>query len=181
MYYKDGFIIGSDYASGYHCVYINRKYRKYLAFALHTSDLSPEAVKWLHTHHPEAYFHKKRCFVFEYLALPFGLATSCKVFNSLIAALVASWRRYESDGQPTRASSYIDDVAGVQKPFSSAMKLSIRMVFEAASLGLSLRVPKCSFFPRKAMVTLGTVVDLESYTFRVSCVSARREADKSRP
>ena len=174
MYIKDGFLIGSDYASDYHCIFIGKESRKYLAFALHVSELSEEALKWLHTHHPEAYYHKKRCFLFIYLALPFGLATSCKVFNSLIASLVASWRRYESGGEPTRASSYIDDVVGVQKAFAAAMMLSIRMVFEAVSLSLSLKVPKCSFFPRKAMVALGTIVDLASYTFKVSSCRARK-------
>ena len=42
------------------------------------------------------------------------------------------------------------------------------MVYEAASLGLSLQIEKCSFFPRHSMKALGTIVDLSSFTFRVA-------------
>ena len=174
MYIKNGYLIGSDYASGYHCVYIHPSHRTYLAFALHLSELTDEARIWLETNHPEAYYHKKRCFIFYYVALPFGLGTSCKVFNSIICALVSSWRRYESDGSPTRASSYIDDIAAVQRMFALAMRMSIRMVFEAASLGLSLKIKKCSFFPRRAMIILGTIVDLSTFMFRVSTRRANK-------
>ena len=106
--------------------------------------------------------------MFKYLALPFGLSTSCKIFDSLISALMGFWRRCESGGRPTRASSYIDDIVGVNRKFKDALLLSIRMVFEAAALGLSLKIRKCSYFPRHAMVTVGTVVDLTNFEFRVS-------------
>ena len=55
-----------------------------------------------------------------------------------------------------------------------AMKLSIYMVFEAASLGLALKIKKCSYFPRFAMVALGTVVDLKEFQFRVFTKRARK-------
>ena len=48
------------------------------------------------------------------------------------------------------------------------MKLAIKMVFEAAALGLSLKIEKCSFFPRHAIKALGTIVDLRSFKFSVS-------------
>ena len=48
------------------------------------------------------------------------------------------------------------------------MRLSIMMVYEAAALGLSLKIPKCSFFPRHAIKALGTIVDLSSFTFSVT-------------
>ena len=48
------------------------------------------------------------------------------------------------------------------------MMLSIRMVFEAALLGLSLEIPKCSLFPRQAMKTLGSIVDLKAFQLRLS-------------
>ena len=49
-----------------------------------------------------------------------------------------------------------------------AMKLAIRMVFESASLGLSLKIEKCSFFPRHAIKALGTIVNLSTFEFSVS-------------
>ena len=169
MYLQDGFLIGSDYESGYHCVYVRPEHRKYLGFALHVSELTDEAREWLFKHFPESYYHRKRCFIFYYAVLPFGLGSSCKVFNTLIAMLVSFWRRCDSDGHHTRASSYIDDISSVSASFSCAMRNSIRMVYEAASLGLSLQIlRKCSFFPRRAMIVLGTIVDLRSYTFQVS-------------
>ena len=169
MYIQDGYLIGSDYESGYHCIYVRPEDRKYLGFALHVSELTDEARQWLFSNFPDAYYHKKRCFIFYYAVLPFGLGSSCRVFNSLICAMVSFWRRCDSDGHPTRASSYIDDIASVIRAFSLAMRTSIRMVYEAASLGLSLQIRrKCSFFPRHAMVVLGTVVDLKAFTFRVS-------------
>ena len=54
------------------------------------------------------------------------------------------------------------------RSFDSAMMMSIRIVFESASLGLALKVPKCSFFPRHSMKTLGTIVDLKDFSFKVS-------------
>ena len=174
LYICRGLLVGSDYSSGYHCIYVDKKHTKYLAFALHLSELSEEAATWLWEHYPCAFHQAKRCFVFKYLVLPFGLCTSCRIFNSLIAALMGFWRRCRSGCTPTRVSSYIDDIVAIQKRFRDALRLSIRMVFEAASLGLSLKIKKCSYFPRHAMVTLGTVVDLTKFEFRVS----RRRAEK---
>lgn len=44
----------------------------------------------------------------------------------------------------------------------------IRIVYEAVSLGLSLQIPKCSFFPRHTIKTLGTIADLTTFTFQES-------------
>ena len=174
MYSSQGFVIGSDFASGYHCVNMLEEHKQYLGFALHTSELTKAAETWLHEHHAYAYHHPKRCFIFRYKALPFGLSTSCKAFNSLISALVGFWRLCPSEGRPTRASSYIDDILSAHKTFDSALAMSIRIVYESASLGLSLQIQKCSFFPRRAIKALGTIVDLDSFTFRVAKTRAQK-------
>ena len=168
IFIKDGLLVGSDYSSGYHCLYVKKEHRKYLAFALHLSELTKEAADWLWRHHAAAYCHRKRCFIFQYLVLPFGLCTSCSLFDTLISALMGFWKRCKTAMTTTKVSSYIDDILSVILGFSAGMRLSIRMVFEAASLGLSLKIPKCSYFPRHAMVALGTVVDLTAFKFRVS-------------
>ena len=54
------------------------------------------------------------------------------------------------------------------------MCLSILMVYEAASLGLSLKIPKCSFFPRHSIKALGTIVDLSSFRFSVTRSRAQK-------
>ena len=168
MYVPGGFAIGSDYASGYHCLYMLKEHTKYLAFALHVSELTPEAIQWLHEHHPNSYLHRRRAFVFKYLALTFGLSTACRAFNDLITALAGFWRTCPTGLCPSRVSSYIDDVHGVHKEFDKTMRMAIYMVYEAAALGLNLRIPKCSFFPRHSIKVLGTIVDLKSFVFRVS-------------
>ena len=52
MYTKGGFVIGSDFASGYHCIFMHEDDRKYLAFALHTSEVPEDALEWLHKNYP---------------------------------------------------------------------------------------------------------------------------------
>ena len=168
IYIPGGYAIGSDFASGYHCLRMHPKHRKYLAFALDPSELTEEAKKWLHDNYPGSFHERRGCFVFVYVALPFGLSSSCRAFNDLISALVGFWRRCSIGAKPVRASSYIDDIVSVQKTFTDSMRMAIRMIFEAASLGLLFRIHKCSFCPSKTIKTLGTIVNLESFTFSVS-------------
>ena len=174
MYIPQGFMIGLDFASGYHCIEMQKGSRKFLAFAIDTHELPAHAAEWLHREHPEAFLACRGCFLFEYTALPFGLSSSCKTFNDVVTALAGFWRRCPSGSDPTRVSSYIDDVMAVTKSFDEAMRLTIYLVFEAASLGLSLKIPKCSLFPRHAMKALGTIVDLKSYTFSVTSSRAQK-------
>ena len=147
MFIKGGFLVGLDFASGYHCIGMEPGSRRFLAFALHTSEIPASAAAWLHDKYKHCYMPEKKCFVFRYVALPFGLSSSCKTFNDMVSALVGFWRRCPTAGEATRASSYIDDVQSVTRSFDAAMRTSINLVFEAASLGLSLKIPKCSFFP----------------------------------
>ena len=44
MYVKDRFLVGTDYSSDYHCLYLSEDHRKYLAFALHVSEITVEAL-----------------------------------------------------------------------------------------------------------------------------------------
>ena len=64
------------------------------------------------------------------------------LFNDLISSLVDFWRRCPLPDGPVRVSSYIDDASAVTSSFDAAMLLSINMVYEAATLGLSLEIPK---------------------------------------
>ena len=168
MFIPNGYVIGSDFASGYHCLYIRESDRTYLAFALHISELTQDALDWLRKHHPYAYVHEKRCFVFKYIALPFGLSSSCRVFSLVVTALAGFWRTLPTEGESTRVSTYVDDANSVNETFKAALRMAIRIVYESASLGLSLQIPKCSFFPRHSIKTLGTIVDLSTFTFQVS-------------
>ena len=177
IYIPGGYAIGSDFASGYHCISMLPEHRKYLAFALHTSELPREAIALLRKEYPDSYCKSRDCFIFVYLALPFGLSSSCKSFNRLITALAGFWRRCCVGGEPVRASSYIDDIISIQREFMHSIEMAILMVFEAASLGLLFKIPKCSFFPKTRIVTLGTKVDLEAFRFAVSVRRARKLRD----
>ena len=119
MLIPGGFLVGSDFASGYHCISMHEEHKKYVAFALHISELPAAAVEWLKKNFPESYLEHKQCFVFRYAALPFGLSSSCKTFNDLISALMGFWRRCSVDGTPTRVSSYIDDLMSVTAAFDA--------------------------------------------------------------
>ena len=57
MFMPNGFLVGSDYKSGYHCVFIHPDFQKYLAFALHISELTDDAIAWLKREFPHAYYH----------------------------------------------------------------------------------------------------------------------------
>ena len=118
--------------------------------------------------HKESFCQEAKCFVFEYVALPFGLSSSCKAFNDLISSLVGFWRRCPLPDGPVRVSSYIDDISAVTSSFDATIMLSIRMVYEVATLGLSLEIPKCSLFPLHAMKSLGSIIHLTTFEFRVS-------------
>ena len=168
IFIQGGFAVGLDFSSGYHCISMHDDDRRFLAFALNEDELPDDAAAWMHANFPNSYHKGRSCFIFEYLALPFGLSSSCRTFNDLVTSLLTFWRRCPLDGLPTRVSSYIDDVFGVAESFDSAMRLSVLMVFEAAVLGLSLKIPKCSFFPRHAIKALGTIVDLEDFKFSVT-------------
>ena len=119
MLIPGGFLVGSDFASGYHCISMHEEHKKFVAFALHISELPDHAVEWLKKHFPESYLEHKQCFIFRYAALPFGLSSSCKTFNDLISALMGFWRRCPLDGTFTRVSSYIDDVTSVSAAFDT--------------------------------------------------------------
>ena len=90
MYISNGYMVGSDFSSGYHCIYVKEEHQKYLAFALHVSELPAEAIKWLQQNFPKSYYHKKRCFIFKCVTLTFGMSSSCNAFSSLVTSLVAS-------------------------------------------------------------------------------------------
>ena len=119
IFIPDGYVVGLDFASGYHCLSMDPDDRKYLAFALHVDELPEDAVRWLQKEFPNSYLPGKKCFVFQYLALPFGLSSSCRTFNDLVTALAGFWRKCPLDEDATRVSSYVDDVSGVAKSFDS--------------------------------------------------------------
>ena len=119
IFIPGGYAVGLDFASGYHCIAMHGKHRSFLAFALQESELPAEAVAWLRANFPTSFHPAKKCFIFEYLALPFGLSSSCKTFSELVTSLMGSWRLCALDGRPTRVSSYIDDVTGVVETFDS--------------------------------------------------------------
>ena len=117
IFIPGGYLVGLDFASGYHCLGMDEDSTDFLAFALHISEIPVAAAAWLMREHAHCFSKKSQCFVFKYVALPFGLSSSCRTFNDLVTALVGFWRRCPSGDGPTRASSYIDDVMSVHALF----------------------------------------------------------------
>ena len=73
-----------------------------------------------------------------------------------------------------RAHNTQDDIIATHQDFSATMRLAINIVYESAALGLSLKIEKCSFFPRHRVKALGTIVDLASFKFKVSSKRAAK-------
>ena len=67
-----------------------------------------------------------------------------------------------------------DDIIATHQDFSATMRLAINIVYESAALGLSLKIEKCSLFPRHRVKALGTIVDLASFKFKVSATRAEK-------
>ena len=67
----------------------------------------------------KALFPERQCFVFYYIALPFGLSSSCRTFNDLVTTRMGFLHRCPLNGESTRVSSYIDDVLGSSLTFDS--------------------------------------------------------------
>ena len=73
-----------------------------------------------------------------------------------------------------RVTSYIDDIVTEHKSFKGSVLMTMLMVYEAAALGLFFKIPKCSFFPKHIIKTLGTIVNLTDFTFSVSAARAAK-------
>ena len=113
--------------------------------------------------------------------LSFDLYTRCKVFNTIISVLVSFWRRCGSGPHPTSVSSYIDNIIEANDRFSSAMKLSIYMIFEAASLGLTrkmIKIKKCSYLFPSVCNNGGPVHSCWPQDIPVPCVQKTRNKDR---
>jgi hypothetical protein len=95
---------------------------QYLAFALHVSEIPKHELERMFREFPDSFMPARQCFVFKYLALPFGLSSSCKTFNDLVTALVGFWRRCPTGTSPTRASSYIDDIISATGAFDEVSR-----------------------------------------------------------
>ena len=131
MLIPGGFLVGLDFASGYHCIAMQKDHRRFLAFALDIDEIPAHAAEWLFANFPDAFLASKNCFVFRYTALPFGLSSSCKTFNDVITALMGFWRRCPSGEGSTRASSYIDDVMAVANSFDVVRVMTIHAITQS--------------------------------------------------
>ena len=126
--YTPSWFVSMDLASGYHNFLIHESQWQLMGFALHHSELPPDAVASLHQNFPGSFHAPSGNFYFIMRALPFGLAPSCAVFSDVVTALAAAWRRHKICGAPLRLSSYIDDYLGVLRcALSSQLHVPVRL------------------------------------------------------
>ena len=81
-----------DLVSGYHNIGIHESQWGLMVIALEACEIPQSAISWLEKNVP-GYIERSR-FYFQFLALPFGLASSCAVFSDVITDLAASLRRH---------------------------------------------------------------------------------------
>ena len=160
-----------DLTSGYHNIGIHESQWGLMGIVLEACELPPQAISWLEANAPDC--REGACFYFQFLALPFGLASSCAVFSDVVTALAASWRRHHICLRPVRLSSYIDDFVNVAPSARAALVQVIEIVYETTAVGLTLAVHKCRFAPITKFIYLGIVVDTVSQRFRLPAIRAK--------
>ena len=159
--------ITMDLASGYHYFWISKPQWKYMGFALHLSELPPEAIVYLRAVAPECEDDISGNFYFLMRALGFGLAPSCAVFSLVATSLAASWRRHKICGHSLRLTSYVDDFFALTKSIRETLIAAIELLYEATAAGLTINAGKCRLGPATLVKYLGTIVDLRLRLFRL--------------
>jgi hypothetical protein len=121
---------------------------------------------------------------FEFLRLPFGLATAPWAFTKLMRQLVNHWRR-----SGVRVLPYLDDFLFMSSSYASALDLSARVQSDFRNCGLLVNMEKSVSKPVNRLKHLGMMVDTSSGVFEVpverwdklmSCVSRLQRAKRGR-
>ena len=141
--FEEGFYFFTfDLKSGYHHVPIAEEHRKYLGFSWKFADGS---VKY-----------------FQFLVLPFGLASACYAFTKLLRPLVKKWR-----GKGIRCVLYLDDGISGAYTFNESIKTLYEVLKDLASAGLTINERKSILEPVQTGKWLGFVINTKTMEFSV--------------
>ncbi|XP_057308177.1 uncharacterized protein LOC130646058 [Hydractinia symbiolongicarpus] len=131
-----------DLKHGYHHIPIHEHDRKYLGFPWTFPD---NTVKY-----------------YQFLVLPFGLASACYAFTKLTRPLLTKWRK---DG--IRCTMYLDNGIFGSKLLETTKKHSAIIQNDLARAGLTINLEKSKFEPRKTGKWLGFNIDTRTSKFYV--------------
>ena len=148
--FEDEFhFITFDLKSGYHHVPIREEHRKYLGFS------------WTFADGTTRYF--------QFLVLPFGLASACYAFTKLMRPLVKKWR-----GQGIRCVVYLDDGIAGDASYTQCKNISDLIQSDLRNAGLTINAKKSKLEPSQNGNWLGFDINTRLMIFSVP----RRKIEK---
>ena len=139
---KDYNFITFDLKSGYHHIDIHPDDHKYLGFS------------WTFSNGEVKYF--------QFIVLPFGLASACYVFTKVTRPLIKKWRK-----QGMRCTMYLDDGICGAKTFMLAKFLSGVIQNDLKNCGFTINYKKSMLEPSKVGRWLGFQIDTAAMKYFV--------------
>ena len=139
---QDYYFSTFDLKSGYHHIPIHEEDRQYLGFAWEFPD--------------------GRIRYFQFLVLPFGLASACYAFTKLTKPLIKKWRK-----EGIRCTMYLDDGIFGEKEYKQCKKHSYIVQNDLNKAGLTVNRKKSNFKPSKSGKWLGFEINTTKMIFSV--------------
>ncbi|GJP70393.1 hypothetical protein CLOP_g1341, partial [Closterium sp. NIES-67] len=124
-----------DLKSGYHHVDIHPAFWRFLGFSLQGQD-------------------------YQFLSLPFGLATAPFVFTQLIKQLSKRWR-----SRGIRLIPYVDDILFISATRTKALHNRSIIIADLAATGFVVNFKKSQLAPAQSLKFLGLLMDTRTTTF----------------
>lgn len=130
---KDDFLTSIDLKDAYFSIPINSDYHKYLRFSWQGQ-------------------------LYQFLVLPFGLASAPRVFTKILKPVYAELRR-----KGIRCAYYIDDSIQMNQSSDMSAENTQVMIQQLTKLGYTINQNKSSVIPTKKLVFFGLVIDSEEF------------------
>ncbi|GJP85836.1 hypothetical protein CLOP_g15931 [Closterium sp. NIES-67] len=124
-----------DLKSGYHHIDIHPAFWRFLGFSLQGQD-------------------------YQFLSLPFGLATAPFVFTQLIKQLSKRWRRHD-----IRLIPYINDILFISATGAEALHNRSIIIADLAAARFVVNFKKSQLAPSQSLKFLGLLLDTRTTTF----------------
>ena len=161
-----GWLSTTDFSNAYFHVPLEEDQHHYITFALTAEEMPEDAVRMLRRKFPHC--ERDGRFFFSFRSINFGFAPSAQIFCLFSQACQHVWARCPSLGGQNGISSYIDDWALAQQLFAAAVYLTLNVLAGMAVLGWMVNLAKTRILPRRSLVHLSIVVDLNKYQFSLT-------------
>ena len=172
--YESGQVyLGFDLHNGFFNQQYEEKYRKWVCFRVHESELLPCHVAELRRRFPTSWVD--RYMYWNYRGLVMGLSPSCQQLQRVNLTMLKVWRRFPVQDAVWDGTSYIDDLmAWLRGRYKAALELALRLLAEQVVLGFSVNLNyKSDIVPSTYYNHIGIVID--SARMRFSLPASRVE------